>query len=230
VGGAHRYKAAAGGGSSSGSSSGNLKHTQQQQDSPKPPSHLQRKITKSVKFYEKVLSQPAPKGPQVSMVCVCLCGGVRPTKNQPATGGIHMLPSAPRVLTHACPSAAAGHPTMCHALQGVQKKQKKASKTLASLDSLAAELTHITAAAATADGKNSSSDKGGSLSEQQQALLLKGKGTRSSIKRSKARLAVGVSESARLQKVLQHPAYKADPIQVCGGTHISQPALSMYQR
>lgn len=98
-------------------------------------------------------------------------------------------------------------------MQGVQKKKSKAAKTLASLDSLAAELTHITAAAATSGSKGGGSN-GSSLSEQQQALLLRGKGTRSSIKRSKARLAVGVSESARLQKVLQHPAYKVDPIQV----------------
>lgn len=64
VGGAHRYKAvqkaAAGGGSQD-----ERKHKQQQESGPKPPSHLQRKITKSVKFYEKVLSQPAPKALQV---------------------------------------------------------------------------------------------------------------------------------------------------------------------
>lgn len=94
------------------------------------------------------------------------------------------------------------------------KKRKKAAKTLASLDSLAAELNHITTATAGAgagDGSNSSS--GGKLSEQQAALVLKGKGTKSSIKRSKARMAVSVTESSRLQKVLQHPAYKADPVQ-----------------
>lgn len=98
------------------------------------------------------------------------------------------------------------------AVQGVQKKKqkKKATKTLASLDSLAAELGHISAAAG-----GSSSKAGAQPSEQQQALLLAGKGTKSSIKRSKARLAVGVTESARLQKVLQHPSYKADPFQVC---------------
>jgi hypothetical protein len=44
--------------------------------------------------------------------------------------------------------------------------------------------------------------------------VLRGKGTKSSIKRSKARLAVGVSESTRLHKVLQHPSFKADPVQV----------------
>lgn len=98
-------------------------------------------------------------------------------------------------------------------VQGVQKKKKKqrSSKTLASLDSLAAELSNIPAAAA-GSSKGSSS----SIAEQQQALLLRGKGTKSSIKRSKARVAVGVVESSRLQKVLQHPAYKTDPIQVGG--------------
>lgn len=99
-------------------------------------------------------------------------------------------------------------------VQGVQKKRKKqrSAQTLASLDSLAAELSNIPTAAAAAGGS-----KGGSsnISEQQQALLLKGKGTKSSIKRSKARLAVGVVESTRLQKVLTHPAYQTDPIQVC---------------
>jgi hypothetical protein len=97
-------------------------------------------------------------------------------------------------------------------VQGVQKKKKKqrSSKTLASLDSLAAELSNIPAAAAV------SSKGSSSIAEQQQALLLRGKGTKSSIKRSKARMAVGVVESSRLQKVLQHPAYKTDPIQVRG--------------
>jgi hypothetical protein len=90
--------------------------------------------------------------------------------------------------------------------QGVQKKKQKARKTLASLDSLAAELSHISAAAAA----GSSSGAGAQRPEQQQAR----KGTGSSIKSSKARLAMGVAESARIQKVLQHPAYKADPFQV----------------
>lgn len=66
VGGAHRYKAghkAAGAGEHE-----QQQQPQRQQDAgPKPPSHLQRKITKSVKFYEKVLSQPAPKALQVRL-------------------------------------------------------------------------------------------------------------------------------------------------------------------
>ncbi|WIA17454.1 hypothetical protein OEZ85_014299 [Tetradesmus obliquus] len=49
--------------------------------------------------------------------------------------------------------------------------------------------------------------------QQQQQQQRFGKGTKSSIKRSKARLAVGISEMQRLQQVMQHPMYKADPIQ-----------------
>jgi hypothetical protein len=97
--------------------------------------------------------------------------------------------------------------------QGVQKRKKKPAKTIASLDSLAAELNHITTSAAAAAAAGGSAADA-QLSELQQARLLAGKGTESSIKRSKARLAMGVTESARLQRVLQHPAYKADPIQV----------------
>jgi hypothetical protein len=81
VGGAHRYKSVQKSGSSQspGHEQQKQKHKQQQDAGPKPPSHLQRKITKSVKFYEKVLSQSAPKAPQVSLpvmhatwVCCCL--------------------------------------------------------------------------------------------------------------------------------------------------------------
>lgn len=64
VGGAHRYKAVqkatAGGGQD------RKQHKQREDAGPKPPSHLQRKITKSVKFYEKVHSQSALKAPQVN--------------------------------------------------------------------------------------------------------------------------------------------------------------------
>jgi len=63
VGGAHRYKtvqkATAGG-------QDRKQHKQHEDAGPKPPSHLQRKITKSVKFYEKVHSQSALKTPQVN--------------------------------------------------------------------------------------------------------------------------------------------------------------------
>jgi hypothetical protein len=83
----------------------------------------------------------------------------------------------------------------------VQKRtpKKKAAATLASLDSLAAELD----AAAAAAGASSAS----ASSKQRLA-----KGTKSSIKRSKARLAVGVAEGQRLHRVMAHPAYRADPI------------------
>jgi transposase len=67
VGGAHRYKAVQK--AAAGGSLDRHKAAKQQQESgPKPPSHLQRKITKSVKFYERVLSQRAPKAPQVSSI------------------------------------------------------------------------------------------------------------------------------------------------------------------
>jgi hypothetical protein len=71
VGGAHRYKAvqrataaaASGGGDGAAAAARGTKQQQQRQpppeDGPKPPSHLQRKITKQVKFYERVLSQGA---------------------------------------------------------------------------------------------------------------------------------------------------------------------------
>ena len=62
VGGAHRYKAVH---KAAGQDAQQQKQQQQQQEGPKPPSHLQRKITKSVKFYEKVLLSSAPKAPQV---------------------------------------------------------------------------------------------------------------------------------------------------------------------
>lgn len=159
VGGAHRYRAvqrataaaaaaATGGGPLAAAAAGASK--QQAPEGPRPPSHLQRKITKQVKFYERVLSTPAV---------------------QQSGGGVHK-----------------------------RSKKKGSAATLASLDSLAAELDGVVAAAAASGSGSGSSSK-------QQA-----RGTKSSIKRSRARLAVGVSETQRLQRVLAHPAYQADPI------------------
>lgn len=88
VGGAHRFSKALS--KHGGSGTGVQQQQQQRADKaheqkeaatgPKPPSHLQRKITKSVKFYEKVLTATAtaPKAPQVreggkSSACVFFC-------------------------------------------------------------------------------------------------------------------------------------------------------------
>eukprot|EP00879_Flechtneria_rotunda_P017034 GHRR01017838.1.p1 GENE.GHRR01017838.1~~GHRR01017838.1.p1 ORF type:complete len:175 (+),score=66.63 GHRR01017838.1:385-909(+) len=140
VGGAHRYKA--------------LKQAadaaqQHHPGGPKPPQYLQRKITRKVKFLEKVA--------------------------QSSTAAALKLQQ-----------------------KGVSKKRKK--QQLPSLESLAGQIEEMT----------------GQLNGQQQHQQdskRPGRGKSSSIKRSKARLAVTVSETQRLQQVLQHPLYQADPIQ-----------------
>lgn len=148
VGGAHRYKAlqAAGGSSSAADADAAA--------GPKPPQHLQKKITRKVKFFEKVAQSSA--------------------------------------------SAA------LHAKKGVKKKRGKAKSALPDLRSLAGELEQLAGLQ-----ENDNQQQG----QQQQQQQRSGKGTKSSIKRSKARLAVGISEMQRLQQVMQHPMYKADPIQ-----------------
>eukprot|EP00878_Enallax_costatus_P008634 GHUV01009028.1.p1 GENE.GHUV01009028.1~~GHUV01009028.1.p1 ORF type:complete len:182 (+),score=61.33 GHUV01009028.1:332-877(+) len=132
IGGAHRYKALTA-----------SKAAPEEQSGPKPPQHLQKKITKKAKFFEKVAANNAALQVQRS----------------------------------------------------VQKKKGRSKSALPNLQSLAGELDQLVQL--------------GAQQEQQRP----GKGIRSSIKRSKARLAITVSETQRLQQVLQHPTYVADPIQ-----------------
>lgn len=132
VGGAHRYK-----------SVGGHAVAIEEQTGPKPPQHLQKKLTKKAKFFEKVVANNAAL--QVE--------------------------------------------------KGIKKKKARSKSSLPNLQSLAGELEQLAQL--------------GTKQESQRP----GKGISSSIKRSKARLAVTVSESQRLQQVLQHPMYKADPIQ-----------------
>lgn len=113
---------------------------------PKPPQHLQRKITKKVKFFEKVAQSSTAAALSVQ--------------------------------------------------KGVKKKKSKAKSQLPDLQSLAGELEQLAG-----------------LQQQDKQPQRSGKGTKSSIKRSKARLAVTVLEMQRLQQVMQHPSYKADPLQ-----------------
>jgi hypothetical protein len=146
VGGAHRYKALQAGGSSSNAADAEAAA------GPKPPQHLQKKITRKVKFFEKVAQSSATAA--------------------------------------------------LHAKQGVKKKRGKAKAALPDLSSLAGELEQL------AGLQDKSAQQQGQSKQQQRS----GKGTQRSIKRSKARLAVGISEMQRLQQVMQHPTYKADPI------------------
>ncbi len=78
--------------------------------------------------------------------------------------------------------------------KSIKKKKAKNKTALPNLQSLAGELEQLAQL--------------GAKQQQQQP----GKGTHSSIKRSKARLAITISETQRLQQVLQHPLYKVDPI------------------
>lgn len=129
IGGSHRYKAAS-------------KAATAEKTGPKPPQHLQNKITKTAKFFEKVAANNAAL--QVDRV--------------------------------------------------VKKKKGKSKSALPNLQSLAGELEQLVQSSA--------------KQEQQRP----GKGISSSVKRSRARLAISVSETQRLQQVLQHPTYQADPI------------------
>jgi hypothetical protein len=147
VGGSHRYKALQSAGGSSSAADADAAA------GPKPPPHLQKKITRKVKFFEKVAQSSATAA--------------------------------------------------LHAKQGVKKKKGKAKSALPDLRSLAGELEQL---AGLQDGQG---QQQGQPQQQQRSE----KGTKSSIKRSKARLAVGISEMQRLQQVMQHPMYKADPIQ-----------------
>jgi hypothetical protein len=147
VGSAHRYKALQGAGSSSSTADAEAAA------GPKPPQHLQKKITKKVQFFEKVAQSSTAAALQ--------------------------------------------------AKKGLRKRKGKAKSALPDLQSLAGELEQL---AGLHDGQ---SQQQGQSKQQQRS----GKGIKSSIKRSKARLAVGIAEMQRLQQVMQHPMYKADPIQ-----------------
>lgn len=80
----------------------------------------------------------------------------------------------------------------------VQKRRGKKAAALPDLRSLAGELKQLAAA------------QGQEQKQQQQQQSRKGTG--SSVKRAKARLALGLRESQRLQQVLAHPSFQADPV------------------
>ncbi|KAF6257286.1 hypothetical protein COO60DRAFT_1640105 [Scenedesmus sp. NREL 46B-D3] len=148
VGGAHRYKSLKAAGASSSA------EVAEAATGPKPPQHLQKKITRKVKFIDKVAQSSTAAALQAN--------------------------------------------------KGLKKKKRKRKSALPDLQSLAGELEQL-AGLQDSEGQQQAQQK-----RQQQRS---GKGTKSSIKRSKARLAVGISEMQRLQQVVQHPMYKADPIQ-----------------
>jgi hypothetical protein len=165
VGGAHRYKALQGAGASSSTADAEAAA------GPKPPQHLQKKITKKVKFFEKVAQS----------------------------------------------STAAALQTK----KGLKKRKGKAKSVLPDLQSLAGELEQL------AGLQDSQPQQQGQSKQQQRS----GKGTKSSIKRSKARLAVGISEMQRLQQVMQHPVFKADPIQaITNHLNATMPAAPQPQK
>ncbi|KAF8055334.1 KLHDC4 [Scenedesmus sp. PABB004] len=159
VGGAHRYRALAGGKPSGGGGGGGgapagaaapAAEAAAGGGGPRPPSHVQRKLSRKAKFLDKVV----------------------------ATG-----------------SAAA----LAVGRGGVKKRRRRAGAAapLPSLASLAGELDSLQAGLAAPGAR---------------ARAQPGKGTRSSVKRAKARLALGVAEGARLAAVLGHPQYRADPV------------------
>ncbi|GBF95091.1 hypothetical protein Rsub_07675 [Raphidocelis subcapitata] len=80
---------------------------------------------------------------------------------------------------------------------GVAKKRKAKSKPLPTLDSLAGALSAVEAAV---------SDSKASKAKQSD------KGRGSSVKRLKARRAIALTETQRLQAVMEHPSFKADPL------------------
>jgi hypothetical protein len=165
IGGAHRYKALQAAGANSSAADAEAAA------GPKPPQHLQKKITKKVKFFEKVAKSSTAAALQ--------------------------------------------------AKKGLKKRKGKAKAALPDLQSLAGELEQL---AGLQDGQ---SQQQGQSKQQQHS----GKGTKSSIKRSKARLAVGISEMQRLQQVMQHPVFKADPIQaITNHLNATMPAAPQAQK
>ncbi|KAI8465301.1 MAG: hypothetical protein J3K34DRAFT_396195 [Monoraphidium minutum] len=91
--------------------------------------------------------------------------------------------------------------------RGVTKKRK--AKPLPTLDSLAGALSEL-GAGGEAGGAAGGGGGGGGLSGKAKHMASKGRG--SSVKRLKARQAIALSEAHRLQQVLEHPSYQADPL------------------